>query len=202
MWLRNWYSLLNGVFLSRTTDTALPETNPSDTPPISYRDVNGYWSTIKNQFSYVSNFTANILTPGKFAIALGFSKTASQTSSAFTIILGTGTTPVTINDYCIETPITSGLALASGDTALANKTELNNGVYSFKTRAAINNTSAANIVINEIALNAPFYATSQGASGAACVYREVLSTPITLEPGDTALVEFEWNAPIYAAPTP
>lgn len=201
MWLRNWYSILNAIFLSRTRDT-IPGTNPSDAPAISYQRFDGtFLKALSQNTDNYSSRTA-ILSPGKFIIGLGTSyDTAFDTKYA--ICLGSGTTPVSYNDYRIETPITSGLALAAESTTIVNKTALNNGRYSFKTRAAINNTSATQITINEVALNAPYYALGQSiASQSCCVYREVLSSPITLDPGDTVLVEFEYNGPIYQAPTP
>lgn len=201
MWLRNWYSILNAIFLSRTDDN-IPAENPSDSPAIACRLTGGSWYKISNQLSRDGAMSASDLIPGKFELRLGAEQHAAQ-AYFYTLLFGTGTTPPTINDYRIETPITTGLSMASGTTTLVNKTALSNGRYSYKTRAAVNNTSNANITISEIALNAPLEVIRGTTSGAtACVYRDVLLSPITLEPGDTVLIEFEWDAPIYAAPTP
>lgn len=200
MWLRNWYSMLNAALLSRTGD-AIPGTNPSDEPAISIRNFNGNYTKVNSQTGRTYSLSADLFNPGKFQILLGTAYSSSDTAT-YTLILGTGTTPVTLDDYRIETPIASGLSLASTGTTIVNKTALNNGRYSYKTRAAINNTSSGQIVINEVAINAATYAGQAVAASGFCVYREVLSTPITLEAGDTVLVEFAWDAPIYQAPTP
>ena len=198
MWLRNWYSIWNALFLSRTTD-AIPATNPTDDPPITFKDTTGAWRIMTGQgHNYSSSMGVENIVPGKTTANLG-NDYQSNNSTQYTIIFGTGTTPVTVEDYRIETPITSGLVIAAQPTTLVNKTAYSNGRYSYKTRSAINNTSAANITISEIALNAP---SNLVRTYPCCVYREVLSSPITLEPGDTVLVEYEWDAPIYQAPTP
>lgn len=189
MWLRNWYTLLNALFLSRTDD-AIPGTNPSDTPALSYRGTSGtYYKAIYQDSDTESNSRrsgiVNTITPGKYKLALGTAFNAA-TAGKVTIIFGTGTTPVTFDDYRIETPIASGLSLANINTSLLSKTAYINNSYAFKTTATVTNTSDSNITINEIALN------SDGDAVTMCIYREVLSEPIVLAPNESVVIEFNF----------
>lgn len=102
------------------------------------------------------------------------------------IVLGSGTTPATINDYCLESRITSGLVCSS----LMERDE-NNDVTIIVTAT---NSGDSNITIGEIGYqgSAPYSAQSSS-STAVLLERTVLNTPITIVPGGVGQVAYKIN---------
>lgn len=103
--------------------------------------------------------------------------------------LGTGTTPVTENDYKLETQISSGLSLVSSDTEIVNAISLNEDKTELKRvstlRASVKNIDSEEITINEIG----FYQVPNNMHSV-LLYREVLDTPVTVGVGAVATFEF------------
>lgn len=97
------------------------------------------------------------------------------------LIVGAGTTPVTPSDYKIETEIVSDL-VCEGVTA-----ELDESAGAITYRKTLRNSGESEITINEIGLAAP-YATDRSTLYHALIYREVLETPLVLEPGESGTV--------------
>lgn len=199
MWLRNYYNALTATLLSATTasDTSTP-TNYN--PPIRIRNVSGVysnmpsrepetWTGSMNKYNTVEKAGANVLRLGKDTMVYSASPSSSDISS---ICFGTGTTPVTYEDYKLETPITSGLTVVSSSGNLTQTTFDNvTHHYKFSKSFTVNNTSASPITLNEFGIFVYNYST------AFMVYHEVFATPITLNPAESAVVEFIHDAEVY-----
>ena len=104
------------------------------------------------------------------------------------IIIGTGTTPPTVNDYKLENQITSGFgsttSFPNSDSAVYNA----RGIVSCCT--ITNSSQTDNLVINEIG-----YIKSKAGYWNILYDRIVLDTPITIAPGATKAIEYRLKVP-------
>ena len=112
-------------------------------------------------------------------------------SSSSTIRIGSGTTPATINDYNLESMLSSGFtSTISKEYGLDSD---NNPYVTFT--IAVSNTSSSAMTIGEIGLFLGFgasstqYATSQ-TSSTVMVDRTVLDSPITIPAGEAATITY------------
>lgn len=106
---------------------------------------------------------------------------------------GSGITPATVDDYTLESPITSGLSASSGGAALWKE---NDGLYVYEQRYLLTNTSDANITINEIGqIRTVVYSetTAKYWHSPVLMDRTVLDEPIYIAPGETRLVTYRIN---------
>ena len=201
MWLRNFYNILTTAMLS--DDVTASTTQPTEyNRPIMCHKPDGSWSQISfNNASDINDrYGATIfsaLSPGKCRCGLGtgYNPSLQSGDTGFIIVLGTGTTPVNYDDYRIETPITSGISLVSTAGTLTNQTTIDNVTHHVtSTRSfTVNNSSASPITINEFAI----YASYGVSVLTCCVYREVLTTPVTLNPSESCIVSFSRDAEVY-----
>ena len=110
------------------------------------------------------------------------------------ICFGTGTTPVTENDYKLEAQITSGLSLVTAETSITNNIYLNDDKTEMTrvaiVRACVKNTTGDSLTIGEIGfLQTPRNTTS----GAVMIHREVFENPVIIEAGAVATFEFTFT---------
>lgn len=110
----------------------------------------------------------------------------------FGIVLGTGTTPATVDDYWLEQIITSGL-----NVQITNASQY--GIY--RLTLTITNTSDSNITIGEIGAQAPAPCVGVSGKKAFMIDRTVLDSPITIPAGGIGKIEYEIkiNLPIDEA---
>lgn len=106
------------------------------------------------------------------------------------IVLGTGTTAPSEDDYRLENIITDGLT-----ASITTNSGVENGSPYGDINLALQNTSNAAITITEIGITRSLYdATSfGGTSGNSHRYlvdRTVLDTPVTIAPGGTAIITY------------
>ena len=107
----------------------------------------------------------------------------------FEMLVGTGTTPVTPNDYRLANDITSNLSNTSlQSTSLIGDAGIKT-VYSF---TGTNNTTS-NITISEIGLVKKFLNSDTSNGNKYLLVREVLDNPITVTAGTGFILTFEWN---------
>lgn len=103
------------------------------------------------------------------------------------IVLGSGTTPATVDDYKLESQIRSGLAcslVTTGD-------DDNNAVYTI----TATNTTSEDIVIGEVGIYARGFYASGNSSVLILTERTVLEAPITIEPGGVGQVTYSIKLP-------
>lgn len=199
-WTRNYYNLLTAFLLGDSTETSV--NTPVDyQPPIVYRRTDGSYNNMlpgtyaeysaeNPQGSYQDTGYQALFGIGKRNLNYRWyenSDTSQQMGTA--IQFGTGDTAATYEDYCLETPITSGLTLvqSSGTRTAPSAFDAVTHKYSSTRTFTVNNSSTSSITIKEL--------------GIFClgllVYREVLGSPITIDPGESVTVSFTREATVF-----
>lgn len=125
----------------------------------------------------------------------GYSATVSLSKSASTagIVFGSGNTPATEADYCLESLITDGISQV-GSTVVNSSLDASGNPY-VQHDITIENTSGSDIVIKEIGYQQTFktrnvqYSTSTNLN-VLLVDRTVLNTSVTIAAGETAAIRY------------
>jgi hypothetical protein len=120
-----------------------------------------------------------------YEFGLGMPISTSITYSDRSIVFGTGTTPVTFDDYSLENIISTGYS-KSGFTFGTATYNITNKTWSCPFNVLLTNSNSSALTFNEVGIVAPFN-TYNGTSlnqYNALIYREVLSTPITIAAND------------------
>lgn len=122
--------------------------------------------------------------PSTGQVGTGNNNTGAQT----TLVIGSGTTPATVDDYKLETPITTLTPIAA--TTLCKDKDTGNTLSptEFTITTTYRNDTDAAVTVNEIGIMIPAgWRSSSGSStnslSSCLIYREVLATPVTVEPG-------------------
>jgi hypothetical protein len=110
------------------------------------------------------------------------------------IVVGSGSTPVTINDYRLVSPIPHGNAdgqlvynaMTSSNVTPINKTLANNWYYAITRQ--FDNLSSSTVTIAEVGLIQKYY-TSIGILPT-LIARDVLPSSITLEPNQSTVIQY------------
>lgn len=200
MWLRNYYNMLTAFFLA--DDTLTSNTQPTDyDPPIMLHLRSGSWKAANSHsLTYDISSSSYMSLIRNFVSGNFFGKEmanyGNSANRGFAIQFGTGTTAATYEDYTLETPITSGLSIVSNYGTLTQPTSYDNVTHhiSSKHSYTINNTSASPITINEFGI---YVDAAESVGESILIYRDVLTTPITLNPSESAIVSFERDAEVY-----
>jgi hypothetical protein len=114
-----------------------------------------------------------------------------STSSAY-IHLGRGTTPPTLDDYCLEDLISSGVSL--GDKTVVKSIDGNTVTLEYG--VTVNNASSDDITIGEVGISVPASYASNSRY-AVLIERTVLSEPVTIKAGEVGSVTYTlvWKLP-------
>ena len=137
--------------------------------------------------NYVDSNSTNYMIPSSGQVSTTRKGITGQT----TLVVGSGTTPVTDDDYKLDVPIASA-SLTAVSATTSCKTE-NTGEAlsptSFTITTTYRNDTEAPVTVNEIGIMIPvgckssISATMPNALSSCLIYREVLETPVTIEPG-------------------
>lgn len=157
------------------------------------RGTNGTYRDYVNTYGYY--FRENPLLRPVNAIV-------SQTANSWTNydlwcnwVVGSGTTPVSLEDYCLESEITT-LSCSAVNVSY----DPVNGTVTYD--KIMKNTSSEAITVSEIGIVSPmrYYtaanSTNTGTVFPVLVYREVLDTPITAAAGETFTVSITHKFPM------
>ena len=204
MWLRNYYNILTAMYLCDDELTATTQPTTYD-PPIRVRRLNGNWftpSTFTNpkagNSAYLGRQWAMPMLD-KIGAHLVTSVTEMNNNS-MGILLGSGSTAATYDDYALETLITSGLTLVSDSGTLTQQSVFDGDTHHIRSVRSftVNNSSGSNITIAEIGLSIGAYNASASAYGyQTLIYREVLDSPVTLAPSESMILQFTRDAEVY-----
>lgn len=162
MLTKNWYNMAKAYRKATTISNAA-------------KDIKG---NVRNAGHYAS-----------MACEFFFFKTSTvalaENTNNVNIVLGSGTTPATIDDYMLESWITSGLSCVI-------TSELDDDNDTIWTITATN-TSQSEIVIGEVGIHAKAYYGNNSVSNTATFLfeRTVLETPITIAPGGVGQVTYK-----------
>lgn len=118
-----------------------------------------------------------------------YSTSMSYSTYTYGIMIGSGGTPATLDDYKLEALITSGLSVSVSVTS----DDDNDGVY----KLTITNTSGVDVTIKEIGMALKLYTGSNSTVSANfLVERTVLDNPITIPAGGIGLIDYAIKLPI------
>lgn len=154
---KNWYNLFKAHRASRVITNATTD-----------------WTGKVKNAGYSSS-------PGDWLAFRTFSVTTDAISGSG-ICLGAGTTPPTVDDYTLESMITSGFSCV----VATSLDEDNNAVWTI----TINNTSKASITIGEVGYRSYGYFGENTGTAYYLYERTVLDSPITIEPGGVGQVTY------------
>ena len=137
------------------------------------------------RYSLSSNITTTMI-PSRGQVVT----TAQGTSCQTTLVVGSGTTPVTDDDYKLDAPITTLKAVSATTSCKTDDTGATLSPTSFTVTTTYRNDTEAPVTVNEIGIMIPVgykYSASgdvnNNALSSCLIYREVLETPVTIEPG-------------------
>ena len=114
--------------------------------------------------------------------------TARGISDQTTLVVGSGTTPVTDDDYKLDVPITTLTAVSATTSCKSADTGDALSPTTFTITTTYRNDTEAPVTVNEIGIMIPVgykysgSGTSANALSSCLIYREVLETPVTIEP--------------------
>lgn len=140
------------------------------------------------------NGTERCFAPYPYSLSMTILSLSSGTAG---IAVGSGSTPATVDDYCLENMITSGIT-ATIPTSSTTTYDNTHKQYVASKDIAIANNGSASITISEIGIIASTrYADSVGASasstGTVLVDRTVLDSPVTIPAGESGVVRYEFR---------
>ena len=125
------------------------------------------------------------------ATSSGSTSQPSDGSKAYPgVYFGTGRTPANKADYCLESPITSGLSV--GNPSSTVKASKGNGIYTVSATFTLTNTTEEEINIWEIGLftGLAYYQITKYYTCPVLMERTVLTEPITIPAGETNVVTY------------
>ena len=138
------------------------------------------WTGCSGQGSYTAQGNCK---PFSMASKISLMTSYSNSSTDALILVGSGTTPVTLDDYVLESLITT----VSKDSASGNIIyTIDNDSKSLTEKTiieiSVKNTGTESIVVSEIGLAQTVYITSASNYTTVLLYREVLDNPVTIAP--------------------
>lgn len=166
MILRNYDNIMANKFFAYNTSSGITADGFIDgNPVIKLQD-----GTIRQTYTYTDGYG-----PLPFATSSGYSETK--------VIIGSGTTAVTYDDYKLENKITS----ISNDKITLGNIEFDNDTKRYKRHIVYDFMATEDITVNEIG------ATFQERNGTALIMRTVLEQPINVLAGTYGRVDFYIN---------
>ena len=118
-----------------------------------------------------------------------YTSSSSGGSNKLGVFFGSGSTPPTEDDYCLDVPITTGLSITNGTLMSEDKGD---GKYIFQANYTVYNTTTEEITIREIG----YFGEIGRGSGSKYYYsyalfeRTVLDEPIVIAPGTFKIVTY------------
>ncbi len=174
MIVKNILGYLTPGYAMRPTGMSGNTATTWDTGSVAYSFFSYPGSTTSYSTNYPYNYRTYALIPTK------------QTNTAYSpryggLMLGTGTTPATINDYCLEEVITD-LTFTIGTNSWID--------YTIVVSETWYNASENAVTINEIG---HFIAPSNSSYAVVMMARQVLESPITINAGDSRVITFTYD---------
>lgn len=188
IWTRNYTNALCAAFGRIENNSDAVGVSEYSSTNLSVKRTNG--AIMKINCEIITDVNAALKQNG---ILLG-SPTTTLYGYYLGICVGTGTTPVTYEDFRLETYIASGLTLVTALPTVTNTYNSTSHAYKFKRTFSLQNTTLSPIVISELGLCLQVSKRDHGV--ASLIYHEVFEA-VTLDPNDTFLVTIEQEMPLY-----
>lgn len=166
MFLRNYYRNMASALIGK-----------QDTINVNYlgKNVKTASDSVYYSFTYSSSGVTNYMCPYMLALRKSYTDYGG-------VIIGTGDTPPTIDDYCLSGDIITDFSYS----ATATQT-IDDNQASIRVLYTITNSGSDAFTIREIALKC---GNTNGTSGQCLVERTVLDTPVTIEPGGVGQITY------------
>ena len=209
MCLRNYYNLLTALFYGDMTpsDNAQPA---NYNPPIRIRNSDGSWRYVENYEAADKSFgTSSAITSyARYKDALfGIGKAplkysaanpdvGTSTYSFLSLQLGSGSTPVSYDDYDLAAKISSGFSLSSINGTLVTPSSYDEAThkYSSTRKWTLTNNTAGNITVRELGI---YVGDNNDQGSPILIYRDVFDENIILEPSESIDVKFTREGEVF-----
>lgn len=147
----------------------------------------GGW-TMKNIYGSTVTVNADVSHKGDIGANMHYATCEDPANLYGGVYFGRGTTPAARTDYKLESVITSGLTISNVYTF--PQLETVDGKYVWSASYVVKNTSTEDIVISEVGYYGQVGRNSS-ADYLALMERTVLSTPLTIKPGESKLITYK-----------
>ena len=188
MFTRNWYNLLKAQCYGYGAST-ITVVDPTGKTELVYVTEGVTGATPGNAFPQY--YKSTYISPGKIG------DIASTTTYVY---FGSGATPATVDDYCLENPYTDD-AVVSVLTSDGSRV-IQDNIVTLRFVYALKNLSNDPIVVSEIGLTSTYKTSGSSSTASLCacfVDRTVLDEPVTIAPGATEQVTYTM---VYNCPSP
>lgn len=153
---------------------------------------NGYAAMAARLLSAGKVFSARLVSgtsynlyPSSNFIPSDSMKTITNSVALSGVVLGTGNTPATLDDYKLAgTMITTFTYTGSSTSAETDKGYECTGTYT------ITNTGTATFTISEVGLQTTLHTQNNGGAGQMLIDRTVLENPLTIEAGGIGVLTY------------
>lgn len=197
MFTKNYYAALGTAFMESTGTSGMNAVDYNGNNRTLYNYTQRKASNDNNECPAFAMTLSKEVYSGNNISADGLSASVSSSlaQNAF-VYFGKGTTPATLDDYKLESRITSGMTINEQSII----SSLVDNVVTKKASYILKNTSSSDITIGEIGIYRPiFYGT--GSVTYFLLERTVLDEPITIPSGGTGTVTYTIKIQVPTAPT-
>lgn len=195
MFLRNYYNLLTAFLLQRSSEWSGDA--PADySVPVRCRRMNGDYFTpavgnVGTLYNYNSGSSSGIPSANSLAF-LNLTKARFGTQAVDVhILLGQGTTAATYEDYCLEDMIAESNFTYASTGELTPTTFSSPDEYTTSVDITLTNNGSTTYSVSELGLG--LYEDSYGLT---LIYRDTF-TPVTIAPGDTAVITIALTGNVF-----
>ena len=185
MFLKNFYMLAPGAFDKKYHDVSVVDTSGNTvTAKYDTNYITSWFPTYIDNNSNIAPYSGSLAFLSNETVLYYNTSSVNYDVGKWGVILGDGDTAPTVSDYSLSgniitdfTGSTSILASASSESVsiIANYT--------------LTNTGATAFTVKEIGITRK--SSSYSPVGRVLLIRDVLSTPVTIAPGDTGVVTYK-----------
>ena len=173
MFTKNWYYGLRSILTTNTSPNTTLYPNLKNLNGVLPSSVTSYMQS----WVYITNNNTSSNIPSMYYIQ-------TATDSGGGVILGTGTTTPTLDDYCLSGDMITTFTYSKNVTVISDESGVTiTALYT------ITNTGSSAFTIGELGLIAATF-SSTITSNKCLVERTVLDTPVTIPAGGVGQVEY------------
>lgn len=199
MFLRNWYQILKVACYGAGshTNVGMKATNASGVPFEIYNYVYNSYATIPYSVFPQTNPNSNSNTGSGIIPTYIGALSSVDLKNGGKVCFGSGVTPPTLDDYCLENQYTNQIQYVTSGVKRAIIGNTVNLEYSY----TLTNTGDTDALISEIGIVVPIQYKSTGDSGLhpCFIDRTVLTEPVTITPGNMEVITYTIT---YNLPSP
>lgn len=190
MFTKNYYAALATAFVRSDGASGANAVDINGNNRTLVKNCNGDDTSYKyNSVVFAATLSREVYT--SYVTEKDLTATIQDPYWRYNVYFGKGKTPATVNDYKLESIITSGLSI----NEMSESSSFADNVVTKTAKYTLSNTSASEITIGEIGfikyINDRYY----------LLERTVLDEPITIPSGGAGTVNYEIKIQVPTAPT-